>query len=204
MTITDIFKRALQLFVLAVLVYFAWVIYRDSRETPPIESSDPLLILNDYRILRYNPVGTLEYILVGDVLIQYDNDEGGYLTTPFLTHYNPESIQIHGLTEKSIDWTAKSRYASYTQDKTLLTLIEDVVLHKPDLMAPENNLTVETELLYVHDQGERVTTDLFVEIRTPSRKINGLGLEGFPPIEQFTILRDVKSTFITKQGSADE
>lgn len=202
--IAEIFKRALQLFVLGLLVYFAWIIYRDSRESPLVESEEPQLIMNHYEIFRYNTGGLLEYILTGDTLLQFDNGQDGQLSHPFLTHYHPDLILKEGVTERSIDWTSRSNSATFTQDKTLLTLIDDVVINKPNLQNPQNDIIVTTELLYIHDEGERVTTDRFVEINTPNRKLNGYGLEGFPHKEQFSILKDVKSTFLTNQGSADE
>lgn len=202
--IAEILKRTLQLFILGVLVYFAWVIYRDSRETPLLDSSEPQLIMNDYEIFRYNQDGFLEYVLSGDTLLQYDNGQDGDLTNPFLTHYHPDLISAQGLTPESLDWTARSDSATFTQDKSLLTLIDNVIINKPHLQNPQNDMLVTTELLYIHDEGERVSTDRFVEIKTPSRILNGFGLEGFPHKEQFSILKDVKSTFLTNQGTSDE
>lgn len=204
MTIAEIFKRALQLFVLGILVYFAWIIYRDSRKVPIAESTEPQLVMNGYKVLRYNTEGILEYILTGDILTQYDNEQGGHLTTPFLTHYEPSLVLQQNVADLVVDWTATSRFATYTQDKTLLTLIDDVVINKPNLENPQNDMIITTELLYIHDEGERVSTDRFVEIQTPTRKLNGYGLEGFPPKEQFTILKDVKSTFLTNQGTTND
>ena len=202
--IAEIFKRTLQLFVLGLLVYFAWVIYRDSRESPIVESEEPQLEMNHYEIFRYNRDGLLEYILTGDTLLQYDNGQDGHLTNPFLTHFHPDLITKEGITDQSIDWTSISDSATFTQDKTLLTLIDNVVINKPHLQNPQNDIIVTTELLYIHNEGERVSTDRFVKIKTPSRKLNGYGLEGFPHKEQFSILKDVKSTFLTNQDTVDE
>lgn len=202
--IAEILKRTLQLFVLGILVYFAWVIYRDSRESPLLDSNEPQLIMSDYEIFRYNQMGFLEYVLSGDTLLQYDNGQDGDLTNPFLTHYHPDLISQQGLTPTSLDWTVRSDFATFTQDKSLLTLIDNVIINKPNLQNPQNDMLVTTELLYIHDEGERVSTDRFVEIKTPSRLLNGFGLEGFPHKEQFSILKDVKSTFLTNQGTSDE
>ena len=100
MNISTIFKRFLLLFIAGVLVYFAWIIYRDSRELPEFESTDPQLEISQYEIMRYNKDGVLEYLLAGDILIHYDNEQGSELTNPQLSHYNQpafsdsEKVQI--------------------------------------------------------------------------------------------------------------
>lgn len=207
MTTAEILKRLLQLFILGILLYFAWVIYQDSRSQEKVESTEPQLSLNDFELFRYNISGELEYRLVGETLVHYDTAEGGYLTDPFLTHY--DLISLNSDTKKLdelIEWTAKSDFARYTQDKSLLTLIKKVRLHKPNREKPQDNMVITTDLLYIHDEGDRVTTDLFVELETPTRKLSGYGLIGYPHKEQFTLHRDVKSTYITESdtGHHDE
>lgn len=197
MTLSEIFKRFLQLFILGVLVYFAWIIYRDSRETPDIDSSEPQLILNDYKIIRYNETGILEFILIGDTLVHHD--DGSDLTDPNLVHYIPKE---DGSLE--IEWEADSLFATISQDQNLITLRENVILYKPDIIEPNNALTLTTELLYIYDQGEKVDTDLFVTISTPTRTLTGIGLEGYPHKEQFSLLEDVRSSFIINQDTAHE
>lgn len=162
MTLSEIFKRFLQLFILGVLAYFAWIIYRDSRETPIIESSEPQLILSDYQVMRYNNSGELEFSLVGEKLIHYGVDKGSDLTTPLITHYLKND---QGTLETN--WEAKSQWATISQDQNLVTLKEQVVLYKPNTHTPQDSLTLNTELLYIYDQGERISTDQFVKISSP-------------------------------------
>ena len=199
MTLSEIFKRFLQLFILGVLAYFAWIIYRDSREIPIIESSEPQLILSDYQVLRYNNIGELEFSLVGEQLIHYGVDKGSDLTTPLITHYLKND---QGILET--DWEAKSQWATISQDQNLVTLKEQVVLYKPNTHTPQDSLTLNTELLYIYDQGERISTDQFVKISTPARILTGTGLEGYPDKEQFTILKDVHTSFMINQDTANE
>lgn len=207
MTTAEIFKRLLQLFILGILLYFAWVIYQDSRSQEKVESTDPQLSLNDFEVFRYNREGVLEYRLIGETLVHYDNEEGGYLTDPFLKHYDLSHDQ-HETQELSnlVEWTAKSDFARYTQDKSLLTLIKNVNLHKPNREKPQDDMVITTDLLYIHDEGEKVTTDLFVELEMPTRQLSGYGLIGYPHKELFTLHRDVKSTYRTESdtGQHDE
>src|SRR5699024_5147371 len=193
MNISTIFKRFLLLFIAGVLVYFAWIIYRDSRELPEFESTDPQLEISQYEIMRYNKDGALEYLLAGDILIHYDNEQGSELTNPQLSHYNQpafsdsEKVQL-------INWQAESLTATISQDKNLVTLKDQVLLHKPDIENPQNEIILTTDRLYIHDRGEKISSDIFVKIASPSRETSGIGVEGFPDKEQFTILRDVHST----------
>lgn len=203
MNISTIFKRFLLLFIAGVLVYFAWIIYRDSRALPEFESTDPQLEISQYEIMRYNKDGALEYLLAGDILIHYDNEQGSELTNPQLSHYNQpafsdsEKVQL-------INWQAESLTATISQDKNLVTLKDQVLLHKPDIENPQNEIILTTDRLYIHDRGEKISSDIFVKIASPSRETSGIGVEGFPDKEQFTILRDVHSTFKTSQDVSYE
>ncbi len=195
MNIATIFKRFLLLFIAGVLVYFAWIIYRDSRELPEFESTDPQLEISQYEIMRYNKEGAREYLLAGDNLIHYDNEQGSELTNPKLSHYQEAAV---------INWQAESLTATISQDKNLVTLTDQVILQKPDLENPHNEIVLTTDKLYIHNRGEKISSDIFVKITSPSREISGIGVEGFPDKEQFTILRDVHSTFKTNQEASYE
>ncbi len=200
---SEIFKRFLLLFIVGVLVYFAWIIYRDSRETPEFESTDPQLELYQYEVMRYNQDGFLEYLLEGEVLTHYEDERGSELTHPKLSHYEQTSF-VEQQNEMPVDWQAESLMATISEDKSLVTLNKEVVLHKPNLKDPQNAITMATERLYIHDRGEKISSDVFVKITTPSRTVSGMGVEGFPDKEQFTILRDVHSTFMTNQEIPNE
>lgn len=203
MNISALFKRFLLLFIAGALVYFAWIIYRDSREAPEFESTEPQLELSQYDIMRYNQDGLLEYRVEGDELIHYDNEKGSELTNPQFFHYEPPSFRSQPQSP-SLDWQAESLIATISQDKNLVTLSEEVVLSKPDLTNPQNTMVMTTDRLYIHNRGEKITSDSFVKISSPSRTISGIGVEGFPDKEQFTILRDVHSTFMTTQDIPHE
>ena len=203
MNISEIFKRFLLLFIAGVLVYFSWIIYRDSRELPEVTSSDPQIELNEYEILRYSKEGTLEYSLKGQHLVHYDNEKGSELTQPEIFHYEQRSL-TDKQTTPIIDWQAKSLTATISQDKNLVTLLKDVELQKPNIDNPQNTVILTTDRLFIHDLGEKITSDIFVKIQSPSRTISGIGVEGFPEKEQFTILHDVHSTFMTTQEPLHE
>lgn len=203
MNISAIFKRFLLLFIAGVLVYFAWIIYRDSREIPLFESTDPQLELSQFEIMRYNQEGLLEYLLKGDYLIHYDNERGSELTNPKLFHYEQPTFAAPQKTAP-MNWQAESLAATISQDKNLVTLLKDVVLHKPNLQDPQNDIVMTTDRLYIHDRGDKISSDVFVKIASPTRTISGMGVEGFPDKEQFTILRDVHSTFMTNQDTPNE
>ncbi|MHC5225308.1 LPS export ABC transporter periplasmic protein LptC [Ignatzschineria sp. LJL83] len=201
MTISEIFKRFLLLFIAGVLVYFSWIIYRDSREPEYFESQDPQLELSQYEIYRYNDQGTLEYFLKGDHLIHYTNEKGSELTNPILYRYQFTESEAEHL---PLDWQAESLSATISQDKTLITLIDQVKLYKTDQQNSENDIILSTEELFIHDRGERISSDIFVKIEMPSRVISGIGAEGFPDKEQFTILQDVHSTLKPHEDSSND
>lgn len=203
MNISEIFKRFLFLFIAGILVYFAWIIYRDSRELPEVESTDPQLELSQYEIMRYDKEGFLEYSLKGDYLVHYNNEKGSELTHPKLFHYEQPTYSSTQ-SESVINWQAESLSAIISQDKNLVTLLNEVELHKPNLQDPQNNIVMTTDRLYIHDRGEKISSDIFVKIQSPSREISGIGVEGYPDKEQFTILHDVRSTFMTHQDTTNE
>lgn len=203
MNISEIFKRFLFLFIAGVLVYFAWIIYRDSRELPEIESTDPQIELSQYEIMRYNQEGFLEYSLKGDYLVHYNNEKGSELTHPKLFHYELPAFS-NAQSDTRINWQAESLSATISEDKNLVTLLQNVELHKPDIQDPQNNIVMTTDRLYIHDRGEKISSDIFVKIQSQNREISGIGVEGFPDKEQFTILHDVRSTFMPHQETHNE
>lgn len=201
MNISEIFKRFLLLFIVGVLVYFSWIIYRDSREPEQIESQDPQLEMSQYEIYRYNQQGFLEYFLQGEHLSHYPNEKGSKLINPVLYRYLISAAESDSL---PLDWQAESLSATISSDKALITLQDQVKLYKKDQQDPENDIILTTEELFIHDRGERISSDIFVKIEMPSRVISGIGAEGFPDKEQFTILQDVHSTFKPREDRSDD
>lgn len=198
---SEIFKRFLLLFIAGVLVYFSWIIYRDSRESEQVESQDPQLEMSQYEIYRYNQQGFLEYFLKGDELVHYDNEQGSELTNPILYSYLPLNSEQN---PPLLDWQAESLLALISQDKNLVTLTDQVKLYKKSQKNPENDMILTTEKLFIHDQGERFSSDIFVQIETPSRVISGIGAEGFPHQELFTLFHDVRSTFKPAEDTSND
>ncbi|WP_026878931.1 LPS export ABC transporter periplasmic protein LptC [Ignatzschineria larvae DSM 13226] len=206
MTFATILKRFFQLLVLGALCYLAWIIYRDSQEAPETISNEPQMILSSYEIKRYTPQGILEYTLIGAALQHYDNEKGSTLTDPRLFHYDITRTENSPPLRKEhpYDWRAESDIALISQDRNLITMINNVELFLPDTQEPVNDLTLNTEKLYIHDQGERATSELFVKITTPTRLLTGIGLDAYPPKKMFTLLDDVHSTFLMNQESDHE
>ncbi len=203
MTFATILKRFFQLFVLGALCYLAWIIYWDSQEPPDIASNEPQLILSSYQINRYTPQGILEYTLIGSALQHYDNETGSTLTDPRLFHYDTTRTEHSPPLRDGYpyEWRAESDIALISQDRNLITLINNVELFLPDIQEPINDLTLNTEKLYIHDQGERATSEVFVKITTPTRLLTGIGLDAYPPKKMFTLLNDVHSIFLMNQES---
>lgn len=189
MTLSTIIKQFALLIFTAFLLYLAWFIHENNKETPPQLPDEPQLELFNYQIVRYDLDGFLNYVLDSTHMRHYDGEKGSELDEPYLVHY--EDLPI---LERQIDWTAESQHAHISEDRSLITLNRDVYLYKPDEKKGEP-LTVKTEQLLIHDRGDRVTTDLFITLESPSRYMEGVGMIGFPGPGQYTLLKDTRSIF---------
>lgn len=189
MSLSTIIKQAALLLLVIFLLYLAWFIHENNKDVEPLLSNEPQLELFNYQAERFDPEGGRTYVLNSPYMRHYDNERGSELTDPYLEHYeNTPTLQ------RQIDWTAESQTALISQDKSLIILNDDVYLYKPDERKGEP-LTIKTEQLLIHDRGERITTDLFITLESPSRYMEGVGMIGFPGPGQYTLLKDTLSHY---------
>lgn len=190
------------LILLAGLGYVSWYIYTHEQPKVDLGSSLPLFEISDYRLIRYDKVsGNRLYTIESPYMHHFDDARGSFLITPLLTHYvTPSESNVNPTLSPSImDWTAQSKEAIITNDSSLITMNENVVLNRKDLKTDEIT-TLKTSQLFIHDKGEVVKSDQFVTIRTyPNNILEGIGLLGYPNIGQFNLLDNIESYYETKK-----
>ena len=174
--------------VIGVLGYVSMNLYRENNTEEAQNSPYPLFVVKGYDLVRFNENGQKTYEIEGPEMRHFDDDRGSTLDDPFLTHFTLEDQR---------DWTARSDVALVNEDQSLITMNDNVVLTKFDKKDAKTTI-LNTSQLFVHDKGEKVTNDVWTKIRTyPNNTIEGIGLDGYPKIGQFNLLKDVKSYYET-------
>ena len=174
--------------VIGILGYVSMNLYRENNTEEVQKSPYPLFVVKGYDLVRFNENGQKIYEIEGPEMRHFDDERGSTLDDPFLTHFTLEDQR---------DWTARSDIALVNEDQSLITMNDSVVLTKFDKKDAKTTI-LNTSQLFVHDKGERVTNDVWTKIRTyPNNTIEGIGLDGYPKIGQFNLLKDVKSYYET-------
>lgn len=174
--------------VIGVLGYVSMNLYRENNTEEAQKSPHPLFVVKGYDLVRFNENGQKIYEIEGPEMRHFDDERGSTLDDPFLTHFTLEDQR---------DWTARSDVALVNEDQSLITMNDNVVLTKFDKKDVKTTI-LNTSQLFVHDKGEKVTNDVWTKIRTyPNNTIEGIGLDGYPKIGQFNLLKDVKSYYET-------
>ncbi len=174
--------------VIGVLGYVSMNLYRENNTEEAQKSPHPLFVVKGYDLVRFNENGQKIYEIEGPEMRHFDDERGSTLDDPFLTHFTLEDQR---------DWTARSDIALVNEDQSLITMNDNVVLTKFDKKDAKTTI-LNTSQLLVHDKGEKVTNDVWTKIRTyPNNTIEGIGLDGYPKIGQFNLLKDVKSYYET-------
>ncbi|WP_233145240.1 LPS export ABC transporter periplasmic protein LptC [Wohlfahrtiimonas populi] len=174
--------------VIGILGYVSMNLYRENNTEEVQKSPYPLFVVKDYDLVRFNENGQKIYEIEGPEMRHFDDERGSTLDDPFLTHFTLEDQR---------DWTARSDIALVNEDQSLITMNDNVVLTKFDKKDAKTTI-LNTSQLFVHDKGEKVTNDVWTKIRTyPNNTIEGIGLDGYPKIGQFNLLKDVKSYYET-------
>lgn len=174
--------------VIGVLGYVSMNLYRENNTEEAQKSPHPLFVVKGYDLVRFNENGQKIYEIEGPEMRHFDDERGSTLDDPFLTHFTLEDQR---------DWTARSDIALVNEDQSLITMNDNVVLTKFDKKDAKTTI-LNTSQLFVHDKGEKVTNDVWTKIRTyPNNTIEGIGLDGYPKIGQFNLLKDVKSYYET-------
>lgn len=174
--------------VIGVLGYVSMNLYRENNTEEAQKSPHPLFVVKGYDLVRFNENGQKIYEIEGPEMRHFDDERGTTLDDPFLTHFTLEDQR---------DWTARSDVALVNEDQSLITMNDNVVLTKFDKKDAKTTI-LNTSQLFVHDKGEKVTNDVWTKIRTyPNNTIEGIGLDGYPKIGQFNLLKDVKSYYET-------
>lgn len=174
--------------VIGILGYVSMNLYRENNTEEVQKSPYPLFVVKGYDLVRFNENGQKIYEIEGPEMRHFDDERGSTLDDPFLTHFTLEDQR---------DWTARSDIALVNEDQSLITMNDNVVLTKFDKKDAKTTI-LNTSQLFVHDKGEKVTNGVWTKIRTyPNNTIEGIGLDGYPKIGQFNLLKDVKSYYET-------
>lgn len=191
MTILRLVKQLSLLTLLGFSLYLTWYLNTQTLAEKPIKRDDPQLEIYHFTLNQYTENGVLITRLVSPYLKHYDSAQGTFLDTPHLTRFE----WLGEETFRTL-WTAESHTAHLNEDSSLITLENDVILHQPHYLSREEE-TILTEKLLIHEKGEKVSTDLFIQLYSPSHSIEGVGMVGYPNQGSYKIYSKTKSQYGT-------
>lgn len=193
MTLFALLKRLALLTLVGFLIYLTWYLNTQTFADKEIKPEEPQLEMYGYTLKQYNAEGELASILTGPYLKHFDGETGTFLQDPDLVQYEYDNLGV-----RYIDWTAISQQALLNEDNSIITLIDNVVLYRPAFDKREEE-RITTDKLVIHNKGEKLTTDLFIRLKSPSHTIEGIGMLGFPNRGEYTLYKETKSQYETKK-----
>ncbi|MGI6339009.1 MAG: LPS export ABC transporter periplasmic protein LptC [Bacteroidales bacterium] len=140
----------------------------------------PSLTVRDFETV-YTDSGKLQLILSAPLMESYNNIEEPY--SEFRSGIN---VFFHDGKKNPVG-SVKSKYAKYTENKTLWELKDSVIA------VNESGDRLETELLYWDQKKELIYTDRFVKITNEDQIVQGFGFESDPRLTRRKI-KNVSAT----------
>lgn len=165
--------RAASWFPLVLLLVLAGLTYwldRSVQPAPPTPArpatEDPDFIADRFSAIQLGPDGTSRYVVSGDRLVHYANDDTALVTEPRLLHTEPGKPPLN----------ISARRGRVTSDAENVYLMDDVriVRRQPK---PGGDAVLTTTYLHVIPDQDLAKTDKPVTIRDANTEIHGVGLE---------------------------
>ncbi len=155
----------LLIFVLASVISLISVSCENKADLPKFEFlSLPSVTVRDFETV-YADSGKVQLVMTSPLMEQYDNKDKPY------TEFRSGIKVIYGNGTTAPSGSITSKYAKYTKSDNLWELKDSVV------MIDENNVKLETELLYWDQEKDLIYTDRFVKITSADEIMVGFGLE---------------------------
>lgn len=158
---------AILLLILAGLTYWLDQVVQPSAAPPKRPAAeDPDFIADRFSAVQFGPDGTSRYVVSGDRLVHYANDDTALVSEPRVLHTEPG--------EPPLDITA--RRGRVTSDAENVYLMDDVRIVRKQQGAG-GDVVMTTSYLHVIPDLDLAKTDKPVTIRDANTEIRGVGLE---------------------------
>lgn len=157
----------LLLLLLAGLTYWLDQVVQPAPPPPPRPATeDPDFIAEGFRAIQLGPDGGSRYVVSGERLIHYANDDSALVVEPRLLHTEPGEPPL----------AISARRGRMTADAEDVYLMDDVRIVRRQ-SGPGGEAVLTTSFLHVIPDLDLAKTDRPVTIRDANTEIHGVGLE---------------------------
>ena len=173
--------------LLASLSYglLRWV-ESELREPAPIESQEPVLVIDQFRAVRLNPAGQRESVITAPRLAQLPNRLGTRIDRPTLDWYQPDG-QIR-------EWRLQAEQGWVAADQQSVRLDGEVKMERSaDSGKPP--MTITTRDLLIHPNERYAETAALTQAVTPDGQFQAVGVRAWLDQERLELLSQVRGFY---------
>ncbi|MEX2575024.1 MAG: LPS export ABC transporter periplasmic protein LptC [Halofilum sp. (in: g-proteobacteria)] len=152
-------------------------------EAPPEARHEPDFYFNDFRLRAHERSGPPGYVIEGERLVHYADDDTAEMTEPRLRLDSGDGAP----------WRVRSRLGTLSPDGDVLELREDVFMRRDAAARPP--LVLRTTRMTVFTEAQRAETDQPVTIVSPGQRIAAVGMTARFATGQIEFHRDVRGDY---------
>jgi lipopolysaccharide export system protein LptC len=156
------------------------------RESVPVESQEPVLIIERFRAVRLNIAGLPESVIEAPRLAQLPNRRGARIEQPALDWYQPEGQIREWRLQAEQGWVAADRQSVHLEGE--VTMVRTAESGKPPM-------TITTHDVWVR-LGERYAeTAAPTRAVTPNGEFRAVGVRAWLDQERLELLSEVRGVY---------
>ena len=151
-----------------------------TEETIDMQQTQSDYYLSDFQTRRFGEDGNVEYVIAGNTLAHYPDDDRSEITAPKIE-----------LRRGDVLWLVDSRTGRYDPAPSLFTLRGEVTIERIILGDDEGAVILHTESLRIATEENTVETDDEVQIVAPTWQLQATGLRSGLDDGQLSLLSNV-------------
>lgn len=151
-----------------------------TEETIDMRQTQSDYYLSDFRTRKFGPDGTIEYIVEGETLAHYPDDNRSEITNPKVE-----------LRRENTLWLVESQSGRFDPTPNLFTLKGGVIMTRRLNGIESATITMTTQSLRIETEANRVATDDIVEISAPTWRLQAKGLRTAMDDGQLKLISEV-------------
>jgi len=155
-----------------------------TEETIDMRQTQSDYYLSEFRTRKFGVDGTIEYIVEGDILAHYPDDDRSEITRPKVE-----------LRRESALWLVESQSGRFDPAPNLFTLRGDVTMQRQLPGADSATITMTTQSLRIATEANEVETDELVEVRAPTWRLQAKGLRAAIDDGRLSLLSEVQGRY---------
>lgn len=175
------------LLLLAGLSYalLRWV-ENSMREAVPVESQDPILVIDRFRAVRMSAAGLREYVVEAPRLTQLPGQLGTRIEQPILEWYQPDG--------ETREWRLRAERGWVAADQNTIRLEGTVVMSRA-ADSGKTPVEVTTRDILIRPAERYAETAAPARAVTPGGEVRAVGVRAYLDREQLELLSDVRGYY---------